>query len=282
MDYQEIELVLGNARCKLMLDDGAEKPSSSPPHVHTNFELFYVWKGEVEIRTETQNYKIREKQAVLIAPACYHHSFTSPGSEQFSVYFSFVRTGKHIDCEDICSRLESVFSGVSVTVVGKAEELGARMDALRRQHTQEMFCKRERLQAELTGLLLALYDILSEQTQPHPDAVAKKKVGMQYRYEIDALLAKNYARDIDLSFLARALYLSPKRVAVLIQSLYGKSFRQVKVEMKLQVAKQMLTETDLTVAQIAEKIGYRSTRGFLSAFVQMTGMTPSKYRDRRR
>ena len=142
--------------------------------------------------------------------------------------------------------------------------------------------RRERLQAELTGLLLALYDILSEQTQPHPDAVAKKKVGMQYRYEIDALLAKNYARDIDLSFLARALYLSPKRVAVLIQSLYGKSFRQVKVEMKLQVAKQMLTETDLTVAQIAEKIGYRSTRGFLSAFVQMTGMTPSKYRDRRR
>ena len=101
---------------------------------------------------------------------------------------------------------------------------------------------------------------------------------MRYRYEIDSLLAQNYNSDIDLDFLAGKLFLSSKRVAVLIRSLYGKNFSQVKTEMRIQVAKQLLKETYLTVAAIGEKVGYNSTRGFLNAFSKLTGNTPSEYR----
>ena len=78
MDYLEIEIELGNAKCRLMLDACADKPSSSPPHAHTNFELFYVWDGKVDIQTEEESFRIGKGQAALIAPACYHDSFTQP------------------------------------------------------------------------------------------------------------------------------------------------------------------------------------------------------------
>ena len=48
--------------------------------------------------------------------------------------------------------------------------------------------------------------------------------------------------------------------------------------MKIQVAKQLLKESDLTVGEIASRVGYDSVRGFLTAFMQETGKTPTQYR----
>ena len=281
MKKQETEIVLGNAKCKIIIDERSSEPSVSYAHAHTNYELFYVWDGEVEIKADDTVYRIGENQAVLISPAYYHQTFTEENTEKFSMYISFGKTGKRV-ASDVYTALESTFSVRKINVIENADKIGDKILSIRRIMTEECFCKDERIHASLTELLLALYDAIDRRSDNKKAEPEFKKAGIQYRYEIDALLAQNFEKDIGLDFLAKSLHLSPKRISVLIKSLYGKSFRQVKTEMRMQVAKQLLKESGLAVSQISERVGYSSVRGFLTAFSIYTGKTPSEYRREKR
>ena len=276
MKRYETEITLGNTRLKFVTDENYSKPSVSSSHAHPNYEFFYVGQGELEIHTENDIYTVSKGKLAIIPPALYHRTLSGPDTKKSSVYFSFIKkSGKGL--EDIYPQFSKMFSGAVLRVLDSAEDLGILVTSLCSAMELECFCKEERSKALATTLILSVYDRLTGSVQ-EGGAVCDSAVGMRYRYEIDSLLAQNYNSDIDLDFLAGKLFLSSKRVAVLIRSLYGKNFSQVKTEMRIQVAKQLLKETDLTVAAIAEKVGYNSTRGFLSAFSKFTGKTPSEYR----
>jgi len=279
MIQQEIELVLGNARFKLTIDDHSYIPNiTSRSHTHSNYELFFVPKGEVVVKTEEQEYTLYKNQALLIAPTRYHRTITDSDSKKISVYLSVIQTKKRNSGTDVYAEFTRVFSNITIEPIFRASKIGEKLLALHSVILSDCFCKTERLQAGFTELIFAIYDALGKQKHTLPFSTVPAKAGMQYRYEIDTLLSQNYAKDIDLAFVAKALYLSPKRISVLIKSLYGKSFRQVKTEMRIQVAKQFLKETKLSVSQIAERVGYKSFRGFLTAFESMTSTTPKQYR----
>lgn len=192
-----------------------------------------------------------------------------------------MKTGKRSSKTDVYSEFASAFLPVTISVIVGQTKIGLLLETLYRICLEEDFCKEERLQAELTSLIFTLYDLLINENTHYKSLSDKSMASIQYRYEIDTLLAQNCTKDIDLAFLSREPYLSPKRVAVLIKSLYGKPFRHVRTEMRIQFAKQLLKESDLTIAQIGKKIGYGSTRGFLNAFFVFAGCTPSDYRKKK-
>lgn len=281
MKRYEAEITLANTRFKFITDDNYSKPPLSSSHAHPNYELFYVSAGVLEIHTENDIFTVSKGELAIIPPALYHRTISKQAKTQSGIFFSFVkRSGKGL--YDVFSQFNKAFCAKNVKIVDGAGSIGNSVLRLCPVMQSESFCKQERICALCTALILDIYDRLIEDAQAQQDTHTDSSVGMRYRYEIDELLAKNYANDIDLEFLAARLYLSPKRVAVLIRSLYGKSFSSVKTEMRIQVAKQLLRETDLTVAAIGEKVGYNSTRGFLSAFSKFTGKTPSEYRKQKR
>ena len=267
--------IVGNMRCELIMDERSPEPACSFTHVHTGYELFYVWRGEVEIKTDGESFTAGAHTGALIAPARYHQTFSAPGTEKFNVFLSFSRTGRQSG--GVFGEMAKALNGVTVRLF-KSPEIEAELSALRKLRSDDCFCREERLKAELVKLALSVYDALSEGGGTHAAKAGGGTAGARYRYEIDRLLAQNYAKDVDLTFLASELYLSEKRVSVLIKSLYGKSFRRLRAEMRVQVAKQLLTESGLSVAEVGKRVGYNSTRGFLEAFSELTGMTPSEYR----
>ena len=275
MHQQQTEINIANAQCMLVMDEKSPEYSRSFSHMHPSYELFYVWKGEVEIKTESKVYKLRGGQAALISPSFYHHTFTKDGTEKFNLFFSFVKNGRR-KREDVYSEFLRVFSGKPIHII-KSKNIS--IEALRDLRERDCFCRDERLRTEFTRLLFTLYDILNRQTSGHYTH-NDTGIGMQYRYEIDRLLAKSYKTDIGLNEIAESLYLSPKRLSVVIKSVYGKGFKQLKSEMRIQYAKQLLKESDMTVAVISQSVGYKSIRGFLLAFEEQTRMTPTEYRQK--
>lgn len=275
---QGIELVLGNAKCNLIMHSNSAVPTVSPSHVHPYFELFYVWQGTVEFISDERKYCLGQGQAALIAPNCYHQTVSQPNTEKYNVYFSFEPLSKRHSKEDVYSVLTQTFSRQPVTVMDSAPDIGASFMKLQDIHSKDCFCREERLRAQLTTLLMTIHDHLTLQAQNRKALPTDAYSSTPYRYEMDVLLFQNYAEDISLEALAEHFHLSPKRVSVMIKSLYGKPFRQVKTEMRIQAAKQFLKESDCTVAEIGKMVGYETTRGFLSAFTALTGKTPSQYR----
>lgn len=64
--------------------------------------------------------------------------------------------------------------------------------------------------------------------------------------------------------------------------LLGRSPYEEVLRVKLQRAKRLLAETDLTVAEVAERAGFRNAEYLSASFHKRTGMSPREYRRQRR
>lgn len=63
------------------------------------------------------------------------------------------------------------------------------------------------------------------------------------------------------------------------KAIYGKPIYAFQKEYKIQMAAQLLLTTQLSISEIAGKIGYSNPNKFSSAFRSIIGMSPREYRN---
>lgn len=85
-------------------------------------------------------------------------------------------------------------------------------------------------------------------------------------------------QDLTLKALAAASYLSPFHFARLFKKLTGSSPHNYLAGIRATRAQLLLAETDLSIAEIAGRVGYLSGSHFTKAFRTATGSTPSEFR----
>lgn len=87
--------------------------------------------------------------------------------------------------------------------------------------------------------------------------------------------------DFSLTMLAQLVGSNTKYVSWVINTKYGKNFKTFLNEYRIRTASQMLVDTEkygnLTIATIAERVGYKSPASFHLAFKKVYGMTPAVY-----
>lgn len=81
--------------------------------------------------------------------------------------------------------------------------------------------------------------------------------------------------------LAELSYLSRSAFADKCQQITGFSPKQLVGEIRMQHARQCLLQSELSLEQIAEQIGYQSATAFIRFFKQHSGVAPGAFRDRR-
>ncbi len=84
--------------------------------------------------------------------------------------------------------------------------------------------------------------------------------------------------NITITECADALGVSPTYIWKILKMEDGKSFSDYVEEYKLDEAKRLLSQTNLTVAEIATRLGYNNAQNFIRFFSKMTGVTPGKFR----
>jgi len=92
-------------------------------------------------------------------------------------------------------------------------------------------------------------------------------------------LQENYREDISREGLAAHLDLSPDHMSRLFKKYTGKKFGRVINEMRISDALERLESTDEPVIDIAFSVGFESLRTFNRVFRDITGTTPTVYRN---
>lgn len=85
--------------------------------------------------------------------------------------------------------------------------------------------------------------------------------------------------ELSLNSIAQRLYMTPNALSALFKEETGTSFRAYRIASVMRRAKELLVQTELSIAHIAETLGYQDVSHFNRAFKKETGMTPGKYRD---
>jgi AraC-like DNA-binding protein len=88
--------------------------------------------------------------------------------------------------------------------------------------------------------------------------------------------------NIDLEKLSKTLGMSYSKFRSDFKRHTGFSPLQYFLQLKIEKAKSMLVDTNLTNKQIAFKIGFESAFYFCRLFKQKTNLTPKQYRERER
>lgn len=96
--------------------------------------------------------------------------------------------------------------------------------------------------------------------------------------EIIGYIQSHYAENLSLSGLAERFGLSPNYFSTLFKKKTGCNFIHYLTSVRMTEGKRLLLETDLTIREIGERIGYFSASFFIRAFKKSEGFTPSEYR----
>lgn len=124
-------------------------------------------------------------------------------------------------------------------------------------------------------LLLCLLELAPAPKQP-PRAC--RTAQMETVRQIHDQLMENLDQRVTIESLARQYLMNPTTLKQVFKSVYGSSLAAHMKEHRMRQAAKLLTESDLSIAQIAAAVGYDSQSRFTAAFKAHFSMLPKEYR----
>jgi AraC-like DNA-binding protein len=102
------------------------------------------------------------------------------------------------------------------------------------------------------------------------------------RQKISAALQyiQSNAQDLSIDKLAAVSHLSPFHFSRLFKQNTGLAPHQYVLHWRIEEAKRLLTRTELDLAEIAQRLGFRDQSHFTERFRKITGATPKRWRDK--
>lgn len=92
------------------------------------------------------------------------------------------------------------------------------------------------------------------------------------------LLDRDYRRPPNFAELAREIGTSQNKLKSVFKQTFGLTMADYCLERRVREAQQLLMEASLTIAQVAERVGYEHQSSFAAAFKNQVGMSPREYR----
>ncbi|WP_169089118.1 helix-turn-helix domain-containing protein [Paenibacillus sp. PL91] len=114
--------------------------------------------------------------------------------------------------------------------------------------------------------------------------IQQKRSGRERNDVIDKVLLylqEHYMRnDLSLNLLASEFRISVSHLSKLFKEQKECNFIDFLMELRMSKAKELLSETEEKIRDIAERVGYTNVNSFVRIFKKITGLTPSEYRER--
>lgn len=91
----------------------------------------------------------------------------------------------------------------------------------------------------------------------------------------------NYSKPITVEILAGIVSLNPVYFSHLFKVQTGMNITDYITNYRMDIAKKLLFETDMSISEVAASVGFQDQRYFAKRFKQINGMTPSEYRKKK-
>lgn len=107
---------------------------------------------------------------------------------------------------------------------------------------------------------------------------SKRDYAQEIINNIHTYISAHYADEITLGTIAQVVHLSPYYISKLFKKTTGENFIDYLTSVRMERAMELLSSPDVRVYDVAEQVGYKSTKHFSQVFRSYTGKTPSEYR----
>lgn len=96
---------------------------------------------------------------------------------------------------------------------------------------------------------------------------------------IEKTLQSNFNTKFSLPVLVRMYGINMHRLTQIFFIVTGVTITHYRILQRIEAAKKLLTTTNKSVDDIADQVGYQGARSLEKVFKQLTGRTPTEYRE---
>lgn len=252
-------------------------------HSHTFFELVYVYDGNCTQIISEQSISMKTGDFCVIPPNVEHSISVFDNSiiinimlrrnTLHSMFYNFLNTP---------NKLSSFFlNNIYAKRANDYIIFHSGMDPFIRDSFiwmlwESMNRQEYYYQCVTNTLLLTFYLLVRNYSESVQTPLFSDRMDVQ-RYAIIQYIQDNY-RDVTLSDVAKRFHYSNEYTSRLIKSLMGMTYSEVVRTVRIERSQDFLTNTTMTIANIAEATGYDTTEHYIRQFKKHTGITPSAYR----
>ena len=239
------------------------------PHLHRELELVYMLEGEVTAYADSVQTVLRAGDVFLSFPNQIHF-YKSYTTEK---YFLFIIR------PDLMPEFMDTFTmALPLSPVIKNAASLPRVDQL--FHLLLEVCESTKeepagyVEARKRGCLLALFsELLSHMDVQHPTFGDSGSLR-----SIISFCTQNFSENLSLSMLEEKLHLNKYYISHLFSGKLGLRFNDYINSLRISEACKLLTNSDLSITDISEQVGFNTLRTFNRAFSKQTGFSPTEYR----
>lgn len=138
---------------------------------------------------------------------------------------------------------------------------------------------------QLTGIftsaddmIVYLRELLNSQLKLKPKYQPEKIKNKTFR-DVLQYVNKNYCNDISIQSVSKKFVINPSYLSQMFRKEIKKTFTQYLTSLRMSDACELLKDTEYTINEIADKIGYNDYFYFAKTFKKFTGRTPGNYRE---
>lgn len=242
-------------------------------HQHADIvQLLYLHRGEARLEVEGIERHIREASLVVVPALCAHGYTFAPGTEGWVLSLA----------APLVSQFEQQF-GQPLAMLGNAACLGVGEAAVRIATLFETLhheyrtdnAARDMMIHSLLGALLAW---LSRQQASVTQADSRSERRRMTLQRFTQLVENHFREHRAVAWYARALGMSSAHLNTLCNAFHGCSALGVVHRRLLLEARRSLLYTSMTIAQIAEEMGFSDATYFSRFFRRASGCPPSAFR----
>lgn len=111
------------------------------------------------------------------------------------------------------------------------------------------------------------------------EGIDPKDCEKSYLYEIKDFIDRNYSSEIKLTTFSYKYYLSKEYLSRQFKEEFGCGIYGYVLKVRMERAKEMISDANIKIHSISERLGYRDNNYFSKAFKTFYGVSPSEYRE---
>lgn len=244
-------------------------------HTHKMNELFFVTKGSLEMRTPTSREVLNVGDLAVVPSELLHGTRVLEETYYMNIMFEVKAVKKNTEAGYV-KQFSELLNKDRFVIIPNFDTMGCFKRL--RIYQNHIYTDCDQLTtACLHEIIFLLKNALVQSEDKGLGQMTLENIS--YRdFIIDQYMNSYMEQHITLTELAGILHISVQQLQRIIKKLYDQSFSERIVYLKMQNAKRLIRETDLTMGKIAGMAGYASQYSFFAAFKKQCGMTPSQYR----
>ncbi len=255
-------LAVNSCGCQKLYDVDA---GSYRPKGRIDYHILYIHEGCCYVNLNGKRIAAPEGSIVLFLPFQKQDYKFYKDDKSTSYYIHFTGTA----CEQLIKELE--LDHHNIFNIGKSITLQKLFNAL----IEEFHQKQKYNKYQLQGLLLEILSLIARKNSVmlYSDPVTNKKFK-----EICKLMYSNIEKNYSINYYAKMCNLSESRFTHKFTEIIGASPKQYLIMHRIEAAKELLINSDMSVLQISEAVGILNQNYFSRIFKKHTKLSPSEYR----